>query len=302
MSNTLIPAPPRKLGWVPDPFDANDHDAVQLLMAKAPATVPISATNEDLVKVIDQGGLGSCTVNGTAQAIRAAEMLELLTAAVAAGADPVTALVQLQLNTPFMSRLWGYFLARAWEGTIHQDAGTFIRLVFASINKYGFPRESTWPYSDNTDPLQGPVLFDKMPSAEAFREAYDQRDNVANRDAGLISYARISATGYGRVDAIKLAVAQRHLIVFGTTVSEKFCSDMSANNGKPINPPVGLKPAGGHAMCVGGYDAAGAKIVNSWSDQYGDRGWCTFSWDYMVWSETTDLWIVKRAPLLQKAA
>lgn len=291
---------PRSCGWIPDPYDARDQDAVKLL-ASGPTTVPASADNHDLVKVIDQGALGSCTANGTAQAIRAAEIVEQVEQAVARGEDPVTALLLAQASTPFMSRLFAYFLARAWEGTTLQDAGTYIRLIFASLNKYGFCSEDVWPYSDDTDPKTG--AFARMPPAEAYRQAYDQRDSLVNKDAGLLSYSRITATGNSRVDAIKLAVSKRYLIVFGTLVTNHFCSDMSANGGKPIDPPtnkVGI--AGGHAMCIGGYDAQGAKIVNSWSEQFGDNGWCTFSWDYMMWPETTDLWIVKRSPLLPSAA
>lgn len=291
----------RTFGWIPDPTDPRDQDAVPLLFSRG-TNIPVAASNHDLVKVIDQGALGSCTVNAVAQALRAAELREYIELANAQGIDPVLTLIEAQKSTPFMSRLFGYFLARAWEGTTKEDAGTYIRLVFQSINKYGFPPESAWPYSDNTDSSEGPVLFDRMPNADAFRQAYDQRDSVENETDNLISYSRISVTGQARIDAIKLAVSQRYLVAFGTQVSEKFCSDMSANGGKPIDPPIGMKLAGGHAMCIGGYNADGAKIINSWSEQFGQNGWCMFTWDYLAWNESNDFWIVKRAPILQKAA
>lgn len=284
----------RPLGWKKDPHDARDHDALKAGFL-APVVVPTSAINADIVKVVDQGQLGSCTSNSSGQAVRAAQLLEM----VASGMTLAAAQAALE----FWARLFPYYLARAYDHTIKDDAGTNIRTIFQAINKYGFPPESAWPYNDNTDPKQGPTPFNQMPSSGAFREAYDQRDDAANVQANVIDYARITATGQARIDAIKLASSQRHLIVFGTTVSEAFCSDMTANNGRPIDPLTAKdQVAGGHALCVGGYDNEGVAIVNSWSESFGGKGglppgWCKFSWEYMTWSETTDLWIVRRSPL-----
>ncbi len=277
-----------KLGWKKDPVDLKDHDAVRMLAHVG--TPPASWSNADLVQILDQGGLGSCTMNATAQAVRAAELVEQMTAG--------KTLLEAKTLTPFMSRLFGYYLARAYEGTSHEDAGTYIRLCFQTINKYGFPPESAWPYSDDSDPLTG--AFAKMPPAEAFREAYDQRDSVANENDNLISYARISATGNARILAIKAACANRNLVVFGTDVSEDFCA--SVGIGSPIAPPVNLKIAGGHAMCVAGYEGDNFLVPNSWGVGYGDKGFVKFTAEYMAWAQTDDLWIVKRAPLLLKAA
>ena len=217
--------------------------------------------------------------------------------------DAVASIARAQVALEFWSRLFPYYLARAYDHTTKEDAGTNIRTIFRAVNKFGFCAESAWPYDDNTDPKNGPTPFSQMPPANAFRLAYDQRLSADNLQANVIDYARITETGDARINAIKLASSQRHLIVFGTTVSEEFCGDMSANNGKPIAPPgPGATIAGGHAMSIGGYDADGAHIINSWSEAFGQRGWCKFAWEYMAWSQTTDLWIVRRAPLLGKAA
>lgn len=299
------------LGWKKDEPDDRDHDAMKVFLHAAPTVVPDTSDNADLSLIVDQLQEGSCTANGTGQAMRAAQLLEMveidLAKWIAAGNNPTlfdarASLATAQVSTEFWSRDFMYYLARAFDGTVKQDAGTNIRTIFQVANKFGFCNESAWPYLGNTDPSNGPVTFDKMPSAEAYREAYDQRASAQNVQAKVIDYARIMGSGQDRIDAIKLASSQRHMIVFGTLVTEKFCSDMTANGGNPISPPASTdKIAGGHAMCIGGYDASGAKIINSWSKQFGQQGWCKFSWDYIAWIETTDLWIVRRSPVIAQA-
>lgn len=281
------------LGYSPDPYDPRDHDASNenspgVLKIVHTPTVPLalSASNRRFTKTINQGGLGSCTCNAGVQNVRVSEIKQLV--------DAGTPLDIAQSRTPFASRLFLYYLARAMDGTTREDAGTFIRNVYRALNMYGFPPEAAWAYSDDADPKTG--AFAKMPPAEAFREAYDQRN--ATGDKNLIDYARITAGGAQRVDDVKRAVMDGHLVEFGTDVSEDFCSDMNANSGKPIDPPVGLRIAGGHAMCIGAYTTEGALVLNSWGEDYGDEGWCLFSWDYITWSLTSDLWIVRKSPLI----
>lgn len=294
----------RALGWKKQPDDDRDHDAMKAILRPA-VSVPESADNHDLVKVVDQGQLGSCTANGSGQAVRAAQILEIVekqqVAWDTAGHNPaefdvVGATAKANATVEFWSRLFAYYLARSFEGTVKEDAGANIRDIFRAINKFGFCGEHAWPYSDNT---QSGAPFSHMPPADAFREAYDQRLSAQNLAANVIDYALIRETGEARKNAIKLAVSQRHLVVFGTLITEGFCSDMSANNGEPIAPPLDLKDiAGGHCMAIGGYDERGPDIINSWSEAFGKKGWCKFTWDYMTWHETTDLWIVRRAPIL----
>ncbi len=270
----------RPMGWKRDPVDARDADAAETLRA---VQVPRSASNRGLAKILDQRSLGSCTSNSVAQCIRAAEIV--------AGAP---------LTTPFMSRLFAYYLARAYDGTTHEDAGTNIRTIFRVINKYGFPPESAWPYSDNTDPAQGDVLFDRMPSAEAFREAYDRRASVANAQRGVVSYAKILATGDARCLAIKQAIAARCLVAFGTDVSEAFCNGEGVS--APVAPPIGQSIVGGHAMCIVGYDGDTFEVANSWGETFAYAGFVRFSKEYIKWDRSDDFWIVRKAPPMPKGA
>ncbi len=272
------------LGYKPDTVDARDHDALKVIRTTTP---PAFVARSIYVQTLDQGALGSCTCNAVGQAIRA----QILMALVAAGVSLETAQAQVE----FLARLFPYYLARSISQEQHVDAGTMIRFVFQVLNTFGFPPESAWTYSDDSSPTG---KFAKMPSGDAFRLAFDQKMLAANGGSPVVEYARIASTGYARVDDVKRAHGDGHLVVFGTDVTNHFCSDMSANNGKPIDPPTATGDiAGGHAMVTGGHDASGADVLNSWGTGFGDGGWFKFSWDYIAWAKTGDLWIVKKAPL-----
>lgn len=303
----------RKMAWQPSRPDSRDHDAKKAIL-RGPATAT-KTDNSSLIMVVDQGQLGSCTANASGQAVRAAELTELVAADnrawVAAGNtlatfDAAASLAKHQASLEFWSRLMSYYLARSYDHDTASDNGTEIRLIFQAINKYGFAPESAWPYNDSSAPG---APFSKMPSSAAFRLAFDARDNTTNEANGMIEYSRITSTGTQRQTDIMDATAMGNLVVFGTLVTNSFCADNSGNSGKPIPKPASATTdiAGGHALCMTGGDQNGADVVNSWGKSYGGMnglkpGMCKFSWDYILWDETTDLWIVQRAPFLTVAA
>lgn len=271
------------LGYKPDTPDARDRDACKALRTVTP---PRSVARSPFTKTLDQGGLGSCTTNAAAQAIRCEEINTL----VAAGMSVEDA----QATVEFLSRLFPYYFARAISHETQIDAGTMIRFVFQVLNTFGFCRESAWTYSDDADPRTG--KFAKMPSSAAVRAAYDQCLEAAGE--AVVHYARIASTGNARVLDVKRAIADGHLVVFGTNVTEHFCNDMTANNGVPMAPPkLTDKIAGGHAMVWGGYDGDAFDALNSWGEGYGEGGWFRMDAAYVAAPETSDLWIVRRAPL-----
>ncbi len=220
--------------------------------------------------------------------MRVAEIAQLMQAGVSLDAA--------QHTTEFLSRLFAYYLARAVTKDTNHDTGTMIRYVFQILNTFGFPPESIWPYSDNAG-TDG--AFTRMPSSEAFRRAFDQRSYADKSGSPVVKYSRILATGHSRVLDVQRAISQGMLVVFGTDVTEAFCSDSGANDLKPIDPPGRSDTiAGGHAMVWGGYDDSGVDTLNSWSEEFGDKGWFRMSWDYVAWASTNDLWIVEKAPLI----
>lgn len=255
----------RGLGWKKDPpkkpGDKPDFLArVKLGLDPPPKT---ASNRPNILSIVNQLVLSSCTGNASAQAIRAAM--------VKAGVkDPELA-----------SRLFLYYLARAYDHNTYNDDGANIRNIFAGAVEFGVPRETLWPYSDNTDGDNAP--FRTMPSSAAFRGAFDQHKGA--------SYHRIDSTGQERIDDVKRAIAAGYCVVFGTLVSTDFASDRLGTG--PIPPPTNKPIAGGHALCIAEYDETSFGVVNSWGPDWGDGGWCKFSPDYIAWTETDDLWIVE---------
>lgn len=264
----------RSLGWKKDRPKAPGETPDRLARAKLSADPPPPAASclPLISDILDQGHLGSCTANAVAQAIRAA-------------------MNRLGVFEPALaSRLFLYFLARAYDHDTANDDGTFIRNVLQAAVKWGFPPESVWPYSD--DASEG-APFRKMPGISVFMEAIDQ-----SKKMGAAEYYRIDSQGQDRIDDVKRAIAAGHCVVFGTDVSDDFCSNQLGAG--PIPPPIGKSIAGGHALTIAGYDAAGVDIVNSWGTGWGASGLCRFSWDYITWDHTDDLWIVSIVPVWMK--
>lgn len=266
---------PKEKGATPD------KTAKARLSAKP--TPPARASNRDLVPaILDQGRLGSCTANAVAYAVRGA-MLAVLGA---------LGLGSLGFLPPFIARLLAYYLARAYDHDTENDDGAQIRNVFAGILKYGFVPEDLVPYSDDGSPG---APFSRAPTQDVIRAAADRRFGG--------SYERIDSTGDARIDDIKRAIAARHLVVFGTVVSDAFCS--GALGGQPLAPPKEADVAGRHALTIAEYDTDGAgKVVfgvpNSWGYGWGAQGWCRMSAEYIKDARSVDFWIVQAAPLFDR--
>lgn len=261
----------RPLGYRPDPLkgphEKADYPASAKLKVEAPP--PQWASNHRLVvSVLDQGGRASCVENAVKQVVRMSHVHQ--------GAS----------NPPLGSRLFGYYLDRALALETDQDNGTFIRTAFINQNKFGICPESLWPYSDDD------ATFKRMPTPDAFRAAFDQRAPT--------EYFRIYEEGDDRIMAVKRAVAAGYGVAFGTLVSDRFCAGNSGM--EVIKPPTDLPIAGGHAMAIVGYDGDVFDVVNSWSVDWGNRGYWKMSAEYLVWADTQDLWICRAAPLFSEGA
>ena len=211
---------------------------------------------------------GNCTCNAAMQAIRINQVRH----SGGHGSPP-----------PLGSRLFAYYLARAEDGTIQEDAGTFLRNVFDVTRKLGFCPESAWPYSDDDGPH---APFRKQPSAEAMREAFDQR---AKRTT---VYRRIASSGQARFDAIKRAICAGFAVTFGIEVDEAFCNDEYSGSVVPL---MTRNIAGGHALLMTGYEPHSFEVVNSWGPRWGEDGYFRASEELI--DAADDLWAVESVPL-----
>jgi C1A family cysteine protease len=224
------------------------------LRALAIGAAPSSASlRKHVVSVLDQGNLGSCVAQAVTQAVRTFQHSEAK-------------------DVELASRLAAYWYSRNQHGDADVDSGTYIRLCIKANNVVGRPPESAWPYDI--------ARFRDKPPPDVMMQAYDAR---------AAKYFRITETGILREDAIRRAVAAGFPVVFGTDVGNSF---LSFAGGRIIRPPTSEPIAGGHAMCIVGYETDHALVVNSWGEDWGEDGFARFDWSYFSWSRTNDLWAI----------
>jgi hypothetical protein len=254
-----LPDPPKKEGEEPD-YNFTEKLS-PYLMRVASGDVDLSSFCTESI----QYNASACAGNATADSV------EILNA--------IAGLPVYQ-----MSRLFVYTLARNMvdidgdgQGDIDKDDGTYIRLCFDVLSKFGICREDLppekggWPY----DLAKLKVL----PSILAMRSATGHR---------IHSYYRITETGSDRVDCIIQALQANHPVVFGTQIEQSFTKLTGEG---PVPVPQG-DTVGGHAMIVVGYFAGkGFLIKNSWGRAWGKDGFCFMPTEYLMWSKTTDLWV-----------
>lgn len=253
------------LGWKPDRYDPRDvsFSASATKRVAAPARTDL---RDLVVEILDQGQIGSCVANAWMQAVRMSHKRH--------GVQ----------HPELGSRLWGYYLARAFDHLTQDDSGTELRLLAKVLSKYGYCPESFWPYSDDS-------RFRLQPPASAYREAFDQVHPT--------EYRRITETGNARLEAIKQAIAQGLPVVFGTPVSRAFTYGEIGT--APLNPPLDSEISGGHAMTIVGYEPGRWLILNSWGIGFGDAGYCWFSDAYVKWPQFGDIWAVNSTPFSEVA-
>jgi C1A family cysteine protease len=234
----------------------------------------VSATDGDVdlspyTTETNQLNVSACAGNATADSIEAVGAIDEENRAKAEGRAPVV--------LPQLSRLFIYSMAREiidtdrdGVGDLDQDEGTYIRLCFDILRRFGICKETTWPYDVNK--VHAP------PSFMAMREATGHH---------LHSYYRIKSEGDGRLEDIVAALRGRHPVVFGTQINQEF---LDGGGPTVIDRPTGTT-IGGHAMMLVGYVGGNFKVKNSWGATWKDGGFCYFTPAYLSWSGTSDLWV-----------
>jgi len=171
-----------------------------------------------------------------------------------------------------MSRLFLYWWTRYIEGTTDEDSGAYIRDTVKAMAKYGVCKESTWPYVISK--------YRTKPSNVAANEALEYQ---------ILKYERLTQS----LDALKqcLGVDKRPLI-FGFDVPASFES-VPANG--VWNPKDGEEIIGGHAQVLVGYTGTRFIMRNSWGTSWGNKGYCTVPYSFIVSDKCADFWVVYTA-------
>jgi hypothetical protein len=261
-----------KLGW----RTPNEKHLAKCLKAKAGASIlsgvtPVKSTNlfRQVLEVLNQGALGSCTAQAATQALRMRLVEE---------GHP---------TRPLASRLLAYFLARYSEGEQAYDVGSQICTVFEMMARHGWVPEKYWPYDIER--------FAEMPDTQAMMESHDQRGAIG------INYYAIEETGQGRIDMIRKALTAGFAVTWGAPVTDEFCSTTPLD--VVHRPGANAVIAGGHAQLFIGHVDAGEYFLNlgSWGEEEArdpicQPGVCRIGYDYAQWYAARDFYIVAKAP------
>lgn len=245
------------LNYVFQPKDPRDKLFKNVFPVKDVAQLPakVDLAQDGWGTILDQGELGSCVSNSVAYCIRYVRQKEKLSVF-----DP--------------SRLYIYYYGRLVEGDpIREDTGLYIRTGFQSVQKYSVCSERNWPY----------II------AKFVEEPNKYAQNAAKQHK-TFQYLAVGQT----LPELKSCLADGYPVSFGMTVFESFMSTYVATTGKvPVPKFDAEQQVGGHALTIIGYDDSinCFKIVNSWSDSWGEKGFCYIPYDYILNSTyVNDFW------------
>lgn len=244
----------RGTGWLEDPFDPRAWDIDDLALASS--NLPEASSLEPYItKIFDQRGTSSCVANALSAAIWIAE-------------------AQKGWLTEGPSRLFLYFLSRQMHGDQLIDAGTYISTATHAARKFGAPDEKFWPFEKSR--------INRSPTWDAYFSGSVRRN---------LEYYQIFDPGSMRVEAVKAAIASGYPVLFGTKLEKSFFD----NHGSHVKyrPHEDNVRPGGHAMLIVGYDSNRFRVLNSWGDDWLDKGLCWFDESYITWDKTRSLTVVK---------
>lgn len=173
------------------------------------------------------------------------------------------------------SRLFVYYNARKIEGDTAQDGGAQIRDGIKGLVQWGVPPETDWVFNAANVLVQPPIT--------AYNDAIN---NV------VTSYLTIDQN----VDAICTTLAGGEPMVFGFTVYDAFEGDEVAKTGVLNLPTANESMVGGHAVVAVGYDDSTQRFLvrNSWGPDWGQGGYFTMPYAYVVNSSLADdFWVCR---------
>ncbi|MCX6284228.1 MAG: C1 family peptidase [Bacteroidetes bacterium] len=244
-----------RYGWQPDLPDQRDFR-----FAASPAVLSELPGKTDLrpgcPPVYDQGELGSCTAN-------------------AIGAAFEFGLIKQDAPAFMPSRLFIYYNERVIEHSVSNDSGAMIRDGIKTVKKEGVCPEKDWPYIISR--------FALKPGPACYSTALEHQ---------VLSYHRVPRI----LDQIKGCLAEGFPMIFGFTVYESFESAAVAGTGIVELPAPGEHVVGGHAVLAVGYDNTNRRFLvrNSWSDQWGMKGYFTMPYTYLLNENLSDdFWTIR---------
>lgn len=217
----------------------------------------------------DQRQLGSCVAHATCGALEFLELKELQ--------DPKPGVEEFDSQFERISRLFVYYNARNLDGDPTVDGGTQLRSAIQVIKSQGICRETLWPYDVSK-------VFD-MPVKSAYDEAVSHQV--------LQSYS----INHRSLSEMQSCLAKGYPFILGISVYDSFMSQSVAESGMIPMPKSGETLQGGHALCCVGYDMDKRVFIirNSWSESWGDKGYCYIPFEYLTHPGLAgDFWTLRK--------
>jgi C1A family cysteine protease len=244
-------------GWKPD---TKDHRDYRLPPPIDPHAIPsLSDLRPHAPPIRDQQSIGSCVANGS---------LEAFGFLYTRDGKP----------DPLLSRLWAYALCRKGEGTpLAEDSGCQIRDMMSTLAAFGAPPENLYPYIE--------AKFSDEPPQDLYPIAAQHKALFYYRCPNLLT--------------IKASISQGYPVVFGMSLPENFMSDECASTGIVKYPSAKEGFDGGHCMLALAFDDAKQRACaqNSWTDQWGDKGYCYIPYAMFTDGFVQDAWTMRKAML-----
>lgn len=154
--------------------------------------------------------------------------------------------------------------------------GSYLPEALKVMQNKGLVEYNAFPYNDQD--------CSTKPSNELMANAQNFKINGYQRLSGGPDGTNADAIN---MLAIKQNIAQGAPVVIGMMVGGTFMQDMMGkDNWVPSDADYNMTGFGGHAMCVVGYDdyrfasnMGGFQIMNSWGEEWGNRGFAWVSYD-----------------------
>jgi C1A family cysteine protease len=267
------------LGWHRDLPDVRDHTpetaSVKSVLNKS---APLKTAEKKLPKTVDlrkwcspvenQGALGACTAHA------GVGMLEYY--------EKRTSGKHLDA-----SRLFLYKVTRQLLG-FKGDDGAYLRDTMKAMVLFGVPPEKYWPYKEEK--------FNDDPSSFCFSFAQNYQ---------AVEYYRLDPPGLlpsQILENVKKSIAAELPAMFGFSVYSSMPA-LGDDKGEIPFPASGDSLEGGHAVLAVGYDDSkkignktGALLIrNSWSADWGEKGYGWLPYAYIEKGLADDFWSMVKA-------
>ena len=232
--------------------------------------------------ISNQLQLPACVANAGADLMEAACVVDavnsakLLASAQGRPFDFSTALTAAIEAVPDLSRMFLWWCCRNEMLPSEADnpmSGTYISYAMDVLSRFGICDESMWPYSQNAEYTR------RRPALIAFAEAMHRR---------FSAYYKIDETGDRLIETLILVLGAQHNVAFSTEVDASYSSYKEG----VVYPPASLTGAR-HAQVICGWDPKlqAFKVRNSWTDGWGQQGYCWMHISYVTWLGTGAFWV-----------